>query len=119
MKTLSLTIGDLWVAAAINADNEEVFENDDADLEEPFEPVFDVDSDEPKDDNTPPAGGKDALAERGLCFAGRVAPSMTSTCHSSFASPFCRQPRTSKCPSHQWHRPSLQYGASSGQPTEI
>jgi len=94
MKTLSLNIADLWVAAAINADNKEVFENDDADLEEPFETVFDVDSDEPKDDNTPPAGGKDALAERGLCFAGRVAPSMTSTCHSSFASPFCR-PSTS------------------------
>ena len=43
MKTLSLNIADLWVATAINADNEEVFENNDADLEEPFETVFDVD----------------------------------------------------------------------------
>jgi hypothetical protein len=28
-------IADLWVAAAINVDNEEVFENDDAELEGP------------------------------------------------------------------------------------
>ena len=106
-------IADLWVAAAINVDNEEVFENEDADLEGPYESVFDADGEEPNDNNPPPAGGEDTLAERGLRFAGRVAPSVTSTRHSSFASPF-RRPSTS----HQRMSHSLQYGAS-GQPTEI
>src|SRR5260221_277452 len=121
MKMLSLNIGDLWVATAINADNEEVFENDDADLEEPFKTMFGIDGDKLNDDNIPPAGGKDALVERGLHFAGRVVPSVMSTRHSSFTLPF-RHPSTSyqqMSQSPQWHRPSLQYGASSGQPTEI
>lgn len=114
-------IADLWVAAAINVDNEEVFENDDAELEGPFESVFDVDGDEPTDNNPPPAGGEGALAERGLRFAGKVAPSVTSTRHSSFASPFRRPstPHQRISQSPQRRRPSLQHGASSGQPTEM
>jgi hypothetical protein len=118
-------IADLWVAAAINVDNEEVFDNDDADVEGPYESVFDAEGDEPNDNNTPPAAaaaGEDTttLAERGLRFAGRVAPSATSTRHSSFAAPF-RRPSTSHqrmSMSPQRRRPSLQYGAS-GQPTEV
>ena len=120
-------IADLWVAAAINVDNEEVFDNDDADVEGPYESVFDAEGDEPNDNNTPPAAsaaaayGEDTtLPERGLRFAGRVAPSATSTRHSSFAAPF-RRPSTSHqrmSMSPQRRRPSLQYGAS-GPPTEV
>jgi hypothetical protein len=116
-------IADLWVAAAINVDNDEVFDNDDADVEGPYESVFDAEADEPNDNNTPPAAataGEDTPAERGLRFAGRVAPSATSTRHSSFAAPF-RRPSTSHqrmSMSPQRRRPSLQYGASS-QPTEV
>lgn len=112
------SIADLWVAAAINVDNEEVFENDDADLES----VFDVDGEEPNDNNNPPhAAGEDTVAERGLRFAGRIAPSVTSTRHSSFASPF-RRPSTSHrrmSQSPQRRRPSLQHGTPGQQPTEM
>ena len=117
-------IADLWVAAAINVDNEEVFDNDDADVEGPYESVFDAEGDEHIDNNAPPpaaaAPGEDTFAERGLRFAGRVAPSATSTRHSSFAAPF-RRPSTSHqrmSMSPQRRRPSMQYGAS-GQPTEV
>ena len=113
-------IADLWVAAAINVDNDEVFDNDDADLEGPYESVFDVDGEEPNDNNPPPpAAGEDTVAEMGLRFADRIAPSGTSTRHSSFASPF-RRPSTSHrrmSQSPQRRRPSVQYGTPGQQPT--
>ncbi|KAI9507077.1 hypothetical protein F5148DRAFT_1150032 [Russula earlei] len=55
-------IADLWVAAAMNVDNEEVFENHDADMEGPFESVFDLDGDAQNDN---PPGAEDTLTERG------------------------------------------------------
>ena len=55
-------IVDLWVAAAMNVDNEKVFENDDAELEGPYESMFDGDD---QNDNSP-TGVEDTLtAEKG------------------------------------------------------
>ncbi len=112
-------IADLWVAAAINVDNEEVFENDDAELEGPFESVFDADHEDVNDAPTP-SGVEDTLPERGNRMIGAVAPSVPSTRRGSYASP-SRRPSTSQHPfsqSPQWRRPSTQYGAS-GQPNEM
>lgn len=110
------SIADLWVAAAINVDNEEVFENDDAELEGPYESVFDGDGDDPANDNLL-SGVEDTLAERGKRFAGVVAPTVPSTRHASpFRRPSTPQHQVSQSP--QRRRPSLQYGAS-GQPTDV
>ena len=101
-------IADLWVAAAINVDNEEVFENDDAELEGPFESVFDAEGDDANDTPNAPSGVEDTLPERGKRFMGSIAPSAPSTRRGS---PL-RRPSTP-----QYRRPSTQYGAS-GQPNE-
>jgi hypothetical protein len=102
-------IADLWVAAAINVDNEEVFENDDAELEGPFESVFDAEGDDANDTPNAPSGVEDSLPERGKRFMGTIAPSAPSTRRGS---PL-RRPSTP-----QYRRPSTQYGAS-GQPNEM
>jgi hypothetical protein len=110
-------IADLWVAAAINVDNEEVFENDDAELEGPYESVFDVDGDDANDTPNPPSGVEDTLPERGKRFMGTIVPSVPSTRRGSpLRRPSTPQYRVSQSP--QRHRPSTQYGAS-GQPTEM
>ena len=103
-------IADLWVAAAMNVDNEEVFENDDVELED--ENVFDQDGDDPNDNPNPPSGVEDTLPERGKRIAGAAAPSVPDTRRGSRASQL-RRPSTP-----QQRRPSTQYGAS-GQPTEM
>ena len=100
-------IADLWVAAAMNVDNEEVFENDDAELEGPYESVFDAEGDDAND--TPNPSGIEDTLERGKRFMGAIAPSVPST---RLGSPL-RRPSTP-----QPRRPSTQYGAS-GQPTEM
>lgn len=102
-------IADLWVAAAINVDNEEVFENDDAELEGPFESVFDAEGDDANETPNAPSGVEDTLPERGKRFMGAIAPSAPSTRRGS---PL-RRPSTP-----QYRRPSTQYGAS-GQPNEM
>ncbi|KAI0302423.1 hypothetical protein B0F90DRAFT_1837230 [Multifurca ochricompacta] len=111
------SIADLWVAAAINVDNEEVFENDDADLEGPYESVFDPDGDDPNDNLA--SGADDTATERGKRIAG-FAPSVPATRRSSHVSPFRRPstPRHQASQSPQRRRPSLQYGPS-GQPFEV
>ncbi len=110
-------IADLWVAAAMNVDNEEVFENDDAELEEPYESVFDADGDD-ANDNPNPLGVEDTLPERGKRFMGAIAPSVPSTRRESRASALRRPstPQHQLSQSPQRRRPSTQYGAS-GQPT--
>ena len=110
-------IADLWVAAAMNVDNEEVFENDDADLEGPYESVFDADGDDPNDNN-PPAGVEDTLAEAGKRIPGTVLPSLAGpTRHASpFRRPSTPHRRASQSP--QRRRSSLQYGAP-GQSSEV
>ncbi len=110
-------IADLWVAAAMNVDNEEVFENDDADLEGPYQSVFDVDGDDPNDNN-PPAGVEDTLAEAGKRIPGTVPPSLAGpTRHASpFRRPSTPHRRASQSP--QRRRSSLQYGAP-GQSSEV
>ncbi|KAI0282767.1 hypothetical protein BGY98DRAFT_1088003 [Russula aff. rugulosa BPL654] len=89
-------IADLWVAAAMNVDNEEVFENDDADLE----------------------GHMKAYAlERGKRFMDSIAPSVPSTRRGSpLRRPSTPQYQLSQSP--QRRRPSTQYNAS-GQPIEM
>ncbi|KAH9036204.1 hypothetical protein EDB85DRAFT_2143336 [Lactarius pseudohatsudake] len=113
-------IADLWVAAAMNVDNEEVFEADDTELEGPYESVFDPDADEPTD-NLPASDG-DAVTERGMRIAGGFAPtpSVPGTRRSSHASPFRRpsSPRHLASQSPQRRRPSLQYGTP-GQPFDV
>ena len=104
-------IADLWVAAAMNVDNEEVFENDE-ELEGPDEGVFDPDGDDPNDTPNPPSGVEDTLLERGKRIVGAVAPSGPSTRRGSRASQL-RRPSTP-----QQRRLSTQYGAS-GQPIEM
>ena len=113
-------IADLWVAAAMNVDNEEVFENDDAELEEPYESVFDADGDETNDTPNPPSGIEDTASERGKRFMGSIAPSVPSTRRGSYASPLRRPsvPQYQVSQSPQRRRPSTQYAAS-GQPTEM
>jgi hypothetical protein len=113
-------IADLWVAAAMNVDNEEVFENDDAELEVPYEGVFDPDGDDANDNPNPPSGVEDTLPERGIRFVGRVAPSVPSTRRGSRTSPLRRPstPQHQASQSPQRRRLSTQYGAS-GQPTEM
>jgi hypothetical protein len=110
-------IADLWVAAAINVDNEEVFENDDAELEGPYESVFDADGDDANDTPNPPPGVEDTL-ERGKRFMGAIAPSTVPSTRrgSPLRRPSTPQYRLSQSP--QRRRPSTQYGAS-GQPTEM
>ncbi|KAI9510311.1 major facilitator MFS-1 [Russula earlei] len=106
-------IADLWVAAAMNVDNEEVFENDDADMEGQFESVFDLDGD---DQNDNPPGAEDTPTERGKRVAGTVAPSIPNMRHASpFRRPSTPQHHISQSP--QRRRPSQQYGAT-GQSTE-
>jgi hypothetical protein len=106
-------IADLWVAAAMNVDNEEVFENDDAELEGPYESVFDADGDDANDNPNPPSSVEDTL-ERGKRFMGGIAPSVPSTRRgSSLRRPSTPQYQVSQSP--QWRRPSTQYG----QPTEM
>lgn len=113
-------IADLWVAAAMNVDNEEVFEADDTELEGPYESVFDPDADEPTENL--PAGDGDAATERGMRIAGGFAPSpsVPGTRRSSRASPFRRpsSPRHLASQSPQRRRPSLQYGTP-GQPFDV
>ncbi|KAH9067551.1 major facilitator superfamily MFS-1 [Lactarius vividus] len=113
-------IADLWVAAAMNVDNEEVFEADDTELEGPYESVFDPDADEPTDNLL--AGDADAVTERGMRIAGGFAPSpsVPGTRRSSHASPFRRpsSPRHLASQSPQRRRPSLQYGTP-GQPFDV
>jgi hypothetical protein len=115
-------IADLWVAAAMNVDNEEVFENDDAEPEVPYEEgVFDPDGDDPNDSPNPPAGIEDTtLPERGIRFVGRVAPSVPSTRRGSRVSPLRRPstPQHQASQSPQRRRLSTQHGAS-GQATEM
>jgi MFS family permease len=105
-------IADLWVAAAMNVDNEEVFDADDTELEGPYESVFDPDADEPTENL--PAGDGYVVTERGTHIAGRFAPSpsIPGTRRSSHASPFRRpsSPRHLASQSPQRRRPSLQYG---------
>jgi len=111
-------IADLWVAAAINVDNEEVFENDDA--EGPYEEsVFDADGDDANDTPNPPSGVEDTLPERGKRFMGANTPA-PSTRRGSHASPLRRPstPQYQVSQSPQLRRTSTQYGAS-GQPTEM
>jgi hypothetical protein len=111
------SIADLWVAAAMNVDNEEVFENDDTELEGPFENVFDLDGEDPNDN---PTGADDTVTERGQRIAGAFSPSVPSTRRSSHASPFRRpsSPRHQAPQSPQQRRPSLQYGTP-GQPFDV
>jgi hypothetical protein len=103
-------IADLWVAAAMNVDNEEVFDNDETELEGPFDNVFDLDGDDPNDN--PPTVADDAATERGKRIASAFSPSVPSTRRSSRASPFRRpsSPRHQASQSPQRRRPSLQYG---------
>jgi hypothetical protein len=109
-------IADLWVAAAMNVDNEEVFENDDADLEGPYESVFDPDGDDANDNTPNPPGVEDAL-ERGKRFMDSIAPSVPSTRRGSpLRRPSTPQYQLSQSP--QRRRPSTQYNAS-GQPIEM
>ena len=103
-------IADLWVAAAMNVDNEEVFENDDADGEGPYESVFDLDGDE-QNENT--LGGEDTPVERGKRIAGAPTPPIRHA--SPFRRPSTPQHHVSHSP--QQRRPSQQYGAT-GQQTE-
>jgi len=113
------SIADLWVAAAMNVDNEEVFEPDDTELEGPYESVFDPDADEPTENL--PAGDGDAVTER-MRIAGGLAPSpsVPGTRRSSRASPFRRpsSPGHLAPQSPQRRRPSLQYGTP-GQPFDM
>jgi len=113
-------IADLWVAAAINVDNEEVFEADDTELEGPYDSVFDPDADEPTENL--PAGDGDVAVERGTRVATRLvpSPSIPDTRRSSRVSPFRRpsSPRHLASQSPQRRRPSLQYGAP-GQPFDV
>jgi hypothetical protein len=113
------SIADLWVAAAMNVDNEEVFENDDADPERQYEGVFDPDGDDPNDNPTP-SGAEETLAERGKGFMGSATPTVPSTRRGSRASalrrPSTPQHQASRSP--QRRRPSTQFGAS-GQPNEM
>ncbi|KAH9174869.1 major facilitator superfamily MFS-1 [Lactarius sanguifluus] len=114
------SIADLWVAAAMNVDNEEVFEADDTELEGPYESVFDPDADEPTANL--PAGDGDAVTERGMRIAGGFAPtpSVPGTRRSSHAPPFRRpsSPRHLASQSPQRRRPSLQYGTP-GHPFDV
>jgi hypothetical protein len=114
-------IADLWVAAAINVDNEEVFENDDTEPEGQFETVFDLDGDDQNDQ--PPSGVVEEthLPERGKRFVGRVGPSVSSTRRSSHASPFRRPstPQQQAPQSPQRRRSSLQQYGATGQPNEV
>ncbi|KAF8270431.1 hypothetical protein EI94DRAFT_1658702 [Lactarius quietus] len=108
------SIADLWVAAAMNVDNEEVFEADDTELEGPYESVFDQDlADESTTENLPTGVG-DTGIERGTHIAGGFAPSpsIPDTRRSSQATPFRRpsSPRHLASQSPQRRRPSLQYG---------
>ena len=107
------SIADLWVAAAMNVDNEEVFE-DDTELEGPYESVFDQDVEEPTE-NPPAAVDGDVVAvERGTRIAGGFppSPSIPNTRRSSHVSAFRRpsSPRHFTSQSPQRRRPSLQYG---------
>jgi hypothetical protein len=112
-------IADLWVAAAMNVDNEEVFESDDTEMEGPYENVFEVDGDEPND-NLPTTGTEDTATDRGKRIAGPFSPSMPGTRRSSHASRFRRpsSPKLQASQSPQQRRPSLQYGTP-GQPFDV
>jgi hypothetical protein len=105
-------IADLWVAATMNVDNEEVFENDDTELEGPNESIFDLDGDNQNDNS--PTGAEDTATERGKHIAGMSLPSMPSTHHSSHVALFCHlsSPWHQASQSPQQCRPSLQYGTS-------
>lgn len=111
-------IADLWVAAAMNVDNEEVFENDDAELEGPYESVFDADGDD-QNDNVAASVEDTGGVERGKRIASAVPPSVADTRRSSHASPF-RRPSTpqQRALSPLGRRSSLQYGTP-GQPNEL
>ena len=114
------SIADLWVAAAMNVDNEEVFDADDTELEGPYESVFDPDADEPTENL--PAGDGDVGTERSIRIGGGFAPtpSVPGTRRSSHASPFRRpsSPLHLASQSPQRRRPSLQYGTP-GQPFDV
>jgi hypothetical protein len=117
-ESMVTNIVDLWVATAMNVDNEEVFENDDTELGGPNESVFDLDGDDQNDNS--PTGAEDTATKRGKHIAGMSSPSMPSTCHSSHAAPFCclSSPQHQVSQSPQWHHPSLQYGTS-GHPFDV
>ena len=110
------TIADLWVAAAMNVDNEEVFEADDTELEGPYESVFDPDADE-RTENLPTGDGDDGL-ERSTRIT--PTPSVPGTRRSSHPTPFRRpsSPRHLASQSPQRRRASLQYGTP-GQPFDV
>jgi hypothetical protein len=105
-------IVDLWVAAAMDVDNEEVFENNDTELEGPNESVFDLDGDDQSDNS--PTGAEDTATERGKHIAGMSLPSMPSICCSSHVAPFhhLSSPQHQASQSPQQCHPSLQYGTS-------
>jgi hypothetical protein len=63
-------IADLWVATTMNVDNEEVFENDNTELEGPNESVFDLDGDNQNDNS--PTGAEDTATERGKAYCWHV-----------------------------------------------
>lgn len=112
-------IADLWVAAAMNVDNEDVFEAEDTELEGPYRSVFDPDADEPTENIF--AGDGDAGTERVTLAGGVVpSPSVPGTRRSSHASPFRRpsSPQHLASQSPQRRRPSLQYGTP-GQPFDV
>ena len=111
-------IADLWVAAAMNVDNEEVFESDDTEMDGPYESVFEVDGDDPND-NLPTTGTEDIATERGKRIAGPFSPSMPAgTRRSSHASRFRRPSSPKHQASQSPRRPSLQYGTP-GQPFDV
>jgi hypothetical protein len=101
-------IADLWVAAAMNVDNEEVFESDDTEMEGPYESVFEVDGDDPND-NLPTTGTEDIATDRGKRIAGPFSPDTRRSSHASrFRRPSSPKHQASQSP--QRRRPSLQYG---------
>ena len=113
-------IADLWVAAAMNVDNEEVFENDDAEPEGQYEGVFDPDGDDPNENPNTPSGVEETLPERGRHFMGSAVPTVPSTRRGSRTSQLRRPstPQHQASQSPQGRRPSTQFGAS-GQPNEM
>ncbi|KAI0266493.1 hypothetical protein BC834DRAFT_874860 [Gloeopeniophorella convolvens] len=113
-------IADLWVAAAMNVDNEEVFESEDTELEGPFDGIYDWDVDEQDED--PIVTLDDTPTRRGTRTSHVFVPSGPSTRHSSHVSAF-RRPSTSQqqgLRSPQSRRPSQQQRAGTpGSPFEL
>jgi hypothetical protein len=96
----------------MNVDNEEVFENNDMELEGPDESIFDLDGDDQNDNS--PTGAEDTATKQGKHIAGMSSSSMPSICHSSHVAPFYHLSSSwhQMSQSPQWCCPSLQYGTS-------